>query len=53
MHFSVLSVKYQICNNPHRFAEPPERGHEGLVIMGENGLRFLEVLSVAFRIAKW
>ena len=24
-----LSVKLQTCNNPHRFAEPPERGHEG------------------------
>ena len=26
----VLSLKLQTCNNPHRFAEPPERGHEGL-----------------------
>jgi len=24
---SVLSVKYQFRNNPHRFAEPPVRGH--------------------------
>ena len=24
-----ISVKLQTCNNPHRFAEPPERGHEG------------------------
>jgi len=23
----VLSVKYQFRYNPHRFAEPPERGH--------------------------
>jgi len=27
--FTVLSVKYQFCHNPHRFAEPPVRGHEG------------------------
>ena len=25
------SVKYQFSHNPHRFAEPPERGHEALV----------------------
>ena len=28
MLFSVLSAKLQTCNNPHRCAEPPERGHE-------------------------
>jgi len=26
--FTVLSVKYQFSHNPHRCAEPPERGHE-------------------------
>ena len=28
-NFTERTVQLQTCNNPHRFAEPPERGHEG------------------------
>jgi len=26
-------MQLQTCNNPHRFAEPPDRGHEGLLLI--------------------